>query len=54
MTPVVDPMGEAVYIRDEDSGAVWSIAPAPIRTDGDYTVRHGQGYTVFEYDRKIN
>lgn len=49
--PVVDPVGEAVYIRDEDSGAVWSIAPAPIRTDGDYTVRHGQGYTVFEYDR---
>lgn len=48
--PIVDPVGEAIYIRDEDTGAFWSISPSPVRTHGVYTIRHGQGYTVFEYN----
>ena len=46
---VSDPAGEAIYIRDEDSGATWTSTPLPIREAQPYLVRHGQGYTVFEH-----
>jgi cyclic beta-1,2-glucan synthetase len=46
---VSDPPGEIIYLRDEDSGSVWSTTPAPIREPEPYTIRHGQGYTVFEH-----
>ena len=46
---VSDPPGEVVYLRDEDSGTVWSTTPLPIRDREPYIVRHGQGYTVFEH-----
>ncbi|MFL6332477.1 MAG: GH36-type glycosyl hydrolase domain-containing protein [Pyrinomonadaceae bacterium] len=45
---VSDPPGEAIYLRDEESGAVWTPTPLPVRSDNPYVVRHGQGYTVFE------
>ena len=41
--PVTDPCGEAMYIRDEDSGEVWTATPAPIRHETDYIVTHGAG-----------
>jgi cyclic beta-1,2-glucan synthetase len=46
---VSDPPGEVVYLRDEDTGTVWSTTPLPIREKEPYVVRHGQGYTVFEH-----
>jgi len=46
---VSDPPGESIYLRDEDTGTVWSVTPLPIREAGTYTIRHGQGYTVFEH-----
>jgi cyclic beta-1,2-glucan synthetase len=46
---VSDPPGEVVYLRDEDSGTVWSATPLPIRDREPYIVRHGQGYSVFEH-----
>ncbi|MDQ3474735.1 MAG: hypothetical protein M3447_13470, partial [Acidobacteriota bacterium] len=46
---VSDPPGEIIYLRDEDSGSIWSTTPAPIREPEPYTIRHGQGYTVFEH-----
>ncbi len=46
---VSDPPGEVLYLRDEDSGTVWSATPLPIREREPYIVRHGQGYTVFEH-----
>ncbi len=46
---VSDPPGEVVYLRDEDSGSVWSATPLPIREREPYIVRHGQGYSVFEH-----
>jgi cyclic beta-1,2-glucan synthetase len=46
---VSDPPGEVVYLRDDDSGTVWSATPLPIREREPYIVRHGQGYSVFEH-----
>jgi cyclic beta-1,2-glucan synthetase len=46
---VSDPPGEVIYLRDEDSGTVWSATPLPIREREPYIVRHGQGYSVFEH-----
>ena len=46
---VSDPPGEVIYLRDEDTGTVWSTTPAPIREAEPYTIRHGQGYSVFEH-----
>jgi cyclic beta-1,2-glucan synthetase len=46
---VSDPPGEAIYLRDEETGEVWTPTPLPIREVEDYTIRHGQGYTVFEH-----
>jgi cyclic beta-1,2-glucan synthetase len=47
--PVGDPPGEAIYVRDEDTGELWSPTALPIREEtGSYTARHGQGYSRFE------
>ena len=45
--PVLDPHGEALYLRDEDSGAFWSPLPGPAPRGGRYETRHGFGYTTF-------
>ncbi|MEO8166766.1 MAG: glucoamylase family protein, partial [bacterium] len=48
--PVTDRPGEALYIRDEDSGRVWTPTVLPIREPGgQYIARHGQGYSRFEH-----
>ena len=46
---VSDPPGEAIYLRDEDTGTVWTPTPLPIREAQPYVIRHGQGYTIFEH-----
>ncbi|MFO0850627.1 MAG: hypothetical protein U0871_19025 [Gemmataceae bacterium] len=46
--PVSDPPAEAVYLRDEDTGRVWSPTPQPAGADRPTVVRHGAGYTVYE------
>jgi len=46
--PVCDPAGEALYVRDEDSGALWTATAQPIREEGTYIARHGRGYSHFE------
>ncbi len=48
--PVNDPPSEIIYIRDEDSGDVWTATALPIREpDSPYIARHGQGYSRFEH-----
>lgn len=47
--PIADPSGEAIYIRDEDTGAVWSPTAQPTRDSGTYIARHGFGYSRFEH-----
>ena len=46
---VSDPPGEVIYVRDEESGAVWTPTPLPIRETAPYTIRHGHGYSIFEH-----
>ena len=48
--PVTDPTGEAIYIRDEASGAYWSPTPLPRSSGQPYQTRHGFGYTKFIHD----
>ncbi len=50
--PVSDAPGEAVFIRDEDSGSFWSATPLPAGGAHSYTVRHGHGYSVYEHVRE--
>jgi cellobiose phosphorylase len=45
--PVRDPLGEALYLRDEATGAIWSPTGQPVGA-GHVRVRHGFGYSVFE------
>ena len=46
---VSDPPGEVIYLRDEDTGTIWTPTPLPIREAEPYAIRHGQGYTTFEH-----
>jgi cellobiose phosphorylase len=44
-----DASGRFLYLRDVDSGELWSLAPAPMWADGArHTCTHGLGYTTFE------
>ena len=50
--PISDPTGEAIYLRDEDSGAVWGATPGPLprRADaGRWVVRHAAGVTRYQH-----
>jgi len=47
--PVSDVSGEAIYLRDDESGHFWSPTPLPARGKNSYVVRHGFGYSLFEY-----
>lgn len=46
--PVSDAGGEAIYLRDEETGEFWSPTPWPARGEASYVIRHGFGYSVFE------
>ena len=49
--PVGEAPGEAIYVRDEETGEVWGPTALPIREkSGSYSVRHGQGYSRFEHN----
>ena len=47
--PVVDPTGEAFYLRDEETAMVWSPTPSPAPGPGGYLTRHAAGQTTFEH-----
>jgi cyclic beta-1,2-glucan synthetase len=47
--PVADPTGEAIYVRDETTGDLWSTTAQPIHDGGTYVARHGHGYSRFEH-----
>jgi len=48
--PVTDPTAEAIFVRDEEDGAVWGATPAPVRRTARsprWVVRHAPGVTRF-------
>jgi cyclic beta-1,2-glucan synthetase len=48
--PVSDPPSEVIYVRDDESGDLWSATPLPIREHtSPYVIRHGFGYSRFEH-----
>ncbi len=48
--PVCDRTPEVIYIRDDETGEVWTPTPSPSRrASAPYLVRHGQGYSRFEH-----
>jgi cellobiose phosphorylase len=48
--PVNDPQSEVIYLRDEETGTIWTPTALPIREQDAYRAKHGQGYTVFEHN----
>jgi cyclic beta-1,2-glucan synthetase len=47
---VTDRPGQAFYLRDEETGDVWSPTVLPIRDEtATYVARHGWGYSRFEH-----
>ncbi len=49
--PVLDPPTETAYLRDEESGDIWSAAPSTLHSKEPYKITHGRGYTCFEHER---
>ena len=47
--PVTDPAGEAIYLKELDTGLIWTPTALPIRSGGQYLCRHGFGYSAFEH-----
>ncbi|MEJ2088094.1 MAG: glucoamylase family protein, partial [Gammaproteobacteria bacterium] len=47
--PVQDPTGESLYLRDEETGVVWSPTPQPAPDARPYEIRHGAGHTTFRH-----
>ena len=48
--PVTDRPGEAFYLRDDETGDLWSPTALPIRDEAaTYVARHGRGYSRFEH-----
>jgi cyclic beta-1,2-glucan synthetase len=48
--PIENTINDCLYIRDEDSGAIWNPTPAPLRESEPYRITHSQGYTRFEHN----
>jgi len=48
--PVSDPVSEAIYVRDDETGELWGPTAQPIRLEeSTYVIRHGAGYSRFEH-----
>lgn len=48
--PILNPISDTIYLRDEETGTVWTPTPAPIRELDAYRITHGFGYTKFEHN----
>ncbi|HEX6560091.1 MAG TPA: glucoamylase family protein, partial [Longimicrobiales bacterium] len=47
--PVCDPPGDALFIQDMATDAMWSPTPAPAGSPASYAVRHGPGSSTFDH-----
>lgn len=50
--PVLDPPSELCFLRDEESGDMWSSTASRHNIDNNmYTITHGRGFTRIEHER---
>jgi cyclic beta-1,2-glucan synthetase len=49
--PVSDPPGEVLYVRDEETAAVWTPTPQPAGAGVAHQVRYGAGYARWRSNR---
>ncbi|TVR59836.1 MAG: hypothetical protein EA422_14595, partial [Gemmatimonadales bacterium] len=49
--PVSDEPGEAIYLRDSESGELWGPTPAPVCARQPYTAVHSPSGTEFRHER---
>ena len=50
--PIRDPTGEAIFIRDDDSGEAWGATPGPMLRQPDqgrWVIRHAAGLSRFQH-----
>ena len=47
--PILDPHGEALWVRDEDARAFWSPQPGPTPGGAPYETRHGFGTSSWRH-----
>jgi len=47
--PVLDPPGESIYLRDEETAVVWTPTPQPAGADSAYRVMHGAGTSEWQH-----
>jgi len=50
--PVTDPTGEAIYLRDDETGERWNATPGPLKRGPDsarWIIRHAAGVTRFSH-----
>lgn len=45
--PVADVPGEVIYVRDDETGQLWSATPAPLQGEAAFVVHHGAGFSTF-------
>jgi cyclic beta-1,2-glucan synthetase len=50
--PVTDAPGEALLVRDDETGEIWGPTALPVRDAWPYVIRHGQGYSRFEHESR--
>ncbi|MBK8986530.1 MAG: cellobiose phosphorylase [Chloroflexi bacterium] len=47
--PVQDMPAEVLYLRDEETGNIWTPTPQPAPDGAPYLVHHGAGYTTYTH-----
>ena len=48
--PVTDPPSQVLYVRDAETGQLWTPTAEPLRDEGaTYAARHGFGYSRFQH-----
>jgi len=47
--PVTDAPTEVLYLRDDETGEIWTPTPEPVRHQTPYTVCHGHGWSEFRH-----
>ncbi len=48
--PINDIPSEIIYLKDNDTGEIFTITPKPIRGEEEYLITYGKGYAVFNHN----